>query len=240
MCPAGNHPDTSVSASECDPSRNCCQLNRCWDLFESARDHLGVRDDLFPQRPHSPSPDERRLNCITLRTFHNCINMTRNQGCLGNLNFHSALKGVATQMKNSNCSLRGPVYTPDPNNRPARRPCSYEGRPEHRECGLFGDPHLRTFTEEFYTCRVQGAWPLLNNEYLTVQVTNDPVGVHHPTATATSKVRTRAWLPLLIHEYRQVSNIRRTKYQHLKDSHTVLRLSLSNPLKPGVKSRMKM
>ena len=41
-------------------------------------------------------------------------------------------------------------------------------------------------------------------------------------------------------KYRQVSNIRRTKSQHLKDSRIVLRLSLPNPLKPDVKSRMKM
>ena len=40
--------------------------------------------------------------------------------------------------------------------------------------------------------------------------------------------------------YRQVSNTRRTKSQHLKYSRTVLRLSLPNPLKPDVKSRMKM
>ena len=40
--------------------------------------------------------------------------------------------------------------------------------------------------------------------------------------------------------YRQVSDIRRTKSQHLKDSRAVLRLSLPNPLKPDVKSRMKM
>ena len=40
--------------------------------------------------------------------------------------------------------------------------------------------------------------------------------------------------------YRQVSNTRRTKPQHLKDSRTVLRLSFPNPLKPDVKSRMKM
>ena len=40
--------------------------------------------------------------------------------------------------------------------------------------------------------------------------------------------------------YRQVSNIRRTKSQHLKYSRTVLWLSLPNPLKPDVKSRMKM
>ena len=39
---------------------------------------------------------------------------------------------------------------------------------------------------------------------------------------------------------RQVSNIRRTTTQHLKDSPTVLQLSLQNPLKPNVKSRMKM
>ena len=40
--------------------------------------------------------------------------------------------------------------------------------------------------------------------------------------------------------YRQVSNIRRPKSQHLKDSRTVLRLSLPNPLRPDVWSRMKM
>ena len=39
--------------------------------------------------------------------------------------------------------------------------------------------------------------------------------------------------------YGQVSNISRTKSQYLKDYHTVLRLSLPSPLKPGVKSRMK-
>ena len=42
------------------------------------------------------------------------------------------------------------------------------------------------------------------------------------------------------HGYRQVTNITRTKFQHLKDSRTVLRLSVRNPLKPDVKSRMKM
>ena len=41
-------------------------------------------------------------------------------------------------------------------------------------------------------------------------------------------------------KYLQVSNIRRTKSQHLKDPRTVLRLSLPNPFKPDVKSRMKM
>ena len=40
--------------------------------------------------------------------------------------------------------------------------------------------------------------------------------------------------------YRKVSNIRRTKSQNWNDSHLVLKLSVPNPLKPGIKSRMKM
>ena len=43
-----------------------------------------------------------------------------------------------------------------------------------------------------------------------------------------------------LHQYRQVSNIRRTKSQLLINSRTALWLSLPNPLKPDVKSRTKM
>ena len=39
---------------------------------------------------------------------------------------------------------------------------------------------------------------------------------------------------------RKSSNIRRTKSPNLNVSRLVLQLSLSNPMKPGVKSRMKM
>ena len=41
-------------------------------------------------------------------------------------------------------------------------------------------------------------------------------------------------------KYRKSSNIRRTKFQNLNESHLVLKSSLPNPLKPGVQSRMKM
>ena len=40
--------------------------------------------------------------------------------------------------------------------------------------------------------------------------------------------------------YHKISNISRTKSQNLNDSHLVLQSSLPNPLRPGVKSRMKM
>ena len=49
------------------------------------------------------------------------------------------------------------------------------------------------------------------------------------------------WKPeSIITRYRQTSNISRTKSQTLNVSCLVLQLSLPNPLKPGVKSRMKM
>ena len=40
--------------------------------------------------------------------------------------------------------------------------------------------------------------------------------------------------------YRKTSSISHTKSQSLNVSHLVLQLSLPNPLKPGVKSSMKM
>ena len=41
-------------------------------------------------------------------------------------------------------------------------------------------------------------------------------------------------------DYRKICNIRRTKSPNLNVSRLVLQLSLPNPMKPGVKSRMKM
>ena len=41
-------------------------------------------------------------------------------------------------------------------------------------------------------------------------------------------------------DYRRISNIRRTESPNLDVSRVVLQLSLPNPIKPGVKSRMKM
>ena len=51
-----------------------------------------------------------------------------------------------------------------------------------------------------------------------------------------------AWLKqlLLANDYRKTSSISRTKSQNLTVSRVVLPLSLPNPLKPGVKSSMKM
>lgn len=110
-------------------------------------------------------------------------------------------------MSQYNCSKDGPTSQPrlrtlpPPGDSQERSDspeiCHYEksfhkhsAAPNYTHCGLFGDPHLRTFTDRFQTCKVQGAWPLIDNNYLNVQVTNTPV-LPGSAATATSKVRLR-------------------------------------------------
>uniref|UniRef100_A0A8C0FH61 Hemojuvelin n=1 Tax=Bubo bubo TaxID=30461 RepID=A0A8C0FH61_BUBBB len=59
--------------------------------------------------------------------------------------------------------------------------------PSYQHCAAFGDPHIRTFHDDFHTCRVEGSWPLLDNDYLFVQATSSPVA-KGSNATVTSKL----------------------------------------------------
>ncbi|XP_021238364.1 hemojuvelin [Numida meleagris] len=101
-----------------------------------------------------------------------------------------------------NCSKDGPTSPPRPRapapdrqTFPASEMCDYEktfltkhGRPpRYQHCAAFGDPHVRTFHDDFHTCRVEGSWPLLDNEYLFVQATSAPVA-EGSNATVTSKL----------------------------------------------------
>ncbi|XP_017730271.1 PREDICTED: hemojuvelin isoform X2 [Rhinopithecus bieti] len=103
-----------------------------------------------------------------------------------------------------NCSRQGPTAPPPPrgpalpgagSGLPAPDPCDYEGRfsrlhgrpPGFLHCASFGDPHVRSFHHHFHTCRVQGAWPLLDNDFLFVQATSSPMALG-ANATATRKL----------------------------------------------------
>ncbi|XP_006747248.1 hemojuvelin isoform X2 [Leptonychotes weddellii] len=107
-----------------------------------------------------------------------------------------------------NCSRQGPTAPPPPrgpalpgsgpvrsSGPPAPDPCDYEGQfsrlhsrpPGFLHCASFGDPHVRSFHHHFHTCRVQGAWPLLDNDFLFVQATSSPVA-SGANATATRKL----------------------------------------------------
>ncbi|KAM8958426.1 repulsive guidance molecule A isoform 2-T2 [Lycaon pictus] len=152
---------------------------------------------------HSPASDDAPEFCAALRTYALCTRRTA-RTCRGDLAYHSAVHGIEDLMSQYNCSKDGPTSQPrlrtlpPPSDSQERSDspeiCHYEksfhkhsAAPNYTHCGLFGDPHLRTFTDRFQTCKVQGAWPLIDNNYLNVQVTNTPV-LPGSAATATSKL----------------------------------------------------
>jgi len=52
--------------------------------------------------------------------------------------------------------------------------CSAISRSNYRQCISFGEfPHIKTFYDEFQTCRMRNSVLLVDNEYLTVKITNE-------------------------------------------------------------------
>nr|XP_005281206.1 repulsive guidance molecule A-like [Chrysemys picta bellii] len=161
-----------------------CRIQRC------------NADYVAATSPTHALPEETPLDvdyCIALRAYSVCTRKTA-KSCRGDLVYHSAVFRIKELFPQHNCSSDGPTSsakapgTPDPL---VSELCNYESRSGFQKkfahCGLFGDPHLRTFKDEFQTCKVEGAWPLIDNQYLSVQVTNVPV-VLGSSATATSKI----------------------------------------------------
>ncbi|XP_027707942.1 repulsive guidance molecule A [Vombatus ursinus] len=151
---------------------------------------------------HYPGSEDAPEFCTALRAYSHCTRRTA-RTCRGDLAYHSAVHGIEDLMSQHNCSKDGPTSQPrlrtlPPGDSQERSDspeiCHYEksfhkhsAPPNYTHCGLFGDPHLRTFTDRFQTCQVRGAWPLIDNNYLNVQVTNTPV-LPGSSATATSKL----------------------------------------------------
>ncbi|NXN60658.1 RGMB protein, partial [Rynchops niger] len=163
-----------------------CRIQKCTTDFVSLTSHLNSALDGFDLE-----------FCKALRAYAACT-YRNSKVCRGNLVYHSAVLGISDLMSQRNCSKDGPTSSTNPET--THDPCSYSGHAGAREhqgeeqtsptylfCGLFGDPHLRTFKDHFQTCKVEGAWPLIDNNYLSVQVTNVPV-VPGSSATATNKI----------------------------------------------------
>ncbi|XP_060089440.1 repulsive guidance molecule B-like [Heteronotia binoei] len=131
--------------------------------------------------------------CMALRTYSLCTQKMARL-CRGDLVYHSAVFRIKELFGQRNCSSEGPASSaraPGATDPLVSEMCNYQARlgfqTKFVHCGLFGDPHLRTFKDEFQTCQVEGAWPLIDNQYLSVQVTNVPVGLGSG-ATATSTI----------------------------------------------------
>ncbi|XP_068179873.1 hemojuvelin [Antennarius striatus] len=134
--------------------------------------------------------------CGALRSYAMCTKRMA-RACRGDLAYHSAVQGIEDLLVQHHCPRSGPTSRPHPlpQGTLSRDTCLYEksfwtreGRaPEYLHCGIFGDPHVRTFSNDFHTCTVQGAWPVLDNEYLYIQATSSPTRKGTP-ATALTKI----------------------------------------------------
>ncbi len=166
-----------------------CRIQRCnAEYVASFSPSGGLQEEVLPDVDY----------CIALRAYSLCTRRTAH-GCRGDLVYHSAVFRIKSSLHSTNCSSDGPRRRPKHPALPSHQwwmsatmkaGCSLgPGGPTEkvRTLWIFGDPHLRTFRDEFQTCRVEGAWPLIHNRYLSVQVTNVPV-VEGSSATATNKV----------------------------------------------------
>lgn len=163
-----------------------CRILRCNSEFVAATVHLSGGGGA------ALSSDS--AYCGALRSYSLCTKRTA-RPCRGDLAYHSAVQGIEDLLIQHRCPRAGPTARPWPRPQGAvlgdaclyeRSFVSREGRaPEYRHCSVFGDPHIRTFGDDFHTCAVQGAWPLIDNDYLYVQVTGAPAsqGTHHTVVT---------------------------------------------------------
>nr|XP_003228045.1 PREDICTED: hemojuvelin [Anolis carolinensis]XP_008119674.1 PREDICTED: hemojuvelin [Anolis carolinensis]XP_008119675.1 PREDICTED: hemojuvelin [Anolis carolinensis] len=153
-----------------------CKISRCNSAYLAATENI-------------QGPKQNASLCEALRSYSVCTRRTA-RTCRGNLAYHSAVYGIEDLMIQNNCSKEGPTLPPRPIQPGPNQPgfaspdiCDYEksfarlhgGSPAYRHCAAFGDPHVRTFSDEFHTCRVEGSWPLLDNHYLFVQATSSPI-----------------------------------------------------------------
>ncbi|KAJ8396581.1 hypothetical protein AAFF_G00016470 [Aldrovandia affinis] len=157
-----------VQIGECQAPPPQCHIQRCTTDFVSLTSHLGPLDGFLLHAEF----------CKALRAYSACTRRT-SKGCRGNLVFHSATLGISDLMTQRNCSSDGPTSASRPEEAPPDEPCDYHGRHRHAK-GAHPPPTCST-------CKVEGAWPLIDNDYLSVQVTNVPV-VPGSLATATIKI----------------------------------------------------
>jgi hypothetical protein len=191
--PAGSSP---LSGNPLDPDqnqnpqpavpirRNAKVCDRCTDMY-----HLADRE--FRMK------NNQTLFCIRLLQIKRCIRKIPNDCNL--ILVLSLGTGVNYRQRANQCSKMKikhndvPIPTPNPPPKKKHRHCKYRQRDKKlsksMHCGMFGDPHLKTYYDVRQTCIVDGAWTLVDNDFLTVQVTNKMVqdtGI--TTATATTKI----------------------------------------------------
>lgn len=132
--------------------------------------------------------------CKDLELYLKCMK-SLSKKCRGDIGYHSAITVNSAQYKrectahdevsHGNTNEHSQSMEPITNN--GACPSIFDDKKGHRFCGLFGDPHLRTYDGKYQTCRIHGAWQVIENSFFGIMVTNDAV-FNSTTATAPTKV----------------------------------------------------
>ena len=183
--------------------------DRCYNMY-----HLAQRENR--------RLSNKTLLCIRLLQIERCIRKIQEEQRSCNwISIWAFGSGVNVKQRRLNCSKMN-IGTSDIDDvvvkpsKPAKgRGCRYRQPNKNLSklmyCGMFGDPHLRTFSDERQTCVVAGAWTLIDNDHLAVQVTNEIVqSTESTSATATSKVSVNNDQPALFYTPSLVSWLKKS------------------------------
>ncbi|CAN7999554.1 unnamed protein product, partial [Ixodes hexagonus] len=119
--------------------------------------------------------------CDSSPEYRTCLEKLA-KPCHGDLYYRLLMRGLQNCSSTAEAPPVAPTSLPQPPETTCQRLPAGE---EYGQCALYGDPHLQTFGGKLQTCRALGAWPMVDNAYLAVQVTNSHAGA---TATVVSKV----------------------------------------------------
>lgn len=147
--------------------------------------------------------NNNRTFCVRLLQVQNCISDLRKERIPCGFFETMLIKGAARiQWRKNKCEqlhvtadelenvMKEKPAEPEPD---VGGNCRYRQQNQNlsraMHCGMFGDPHVKTFFDIRQTCIIEGEWPLLDNDYMLVGVTNEIVqNTQSTTGTATNRV----------------------------------------------------
>uniref|UniRef100_F1L5K8 RGM domain family member B n=1 Tax=Ascaris suum TaxID=6253 RepID=F1L5K8_ASCSU len=142
------------------PFGRCCMVEYCAGMYSQKLDEGGII--IGKNAPY----------CQVITDYIFCLQGT-SRSCRGNLKFHTLQTLLQRQKREFSCSAFPETASPS---EALQRRCNFlaDSMPHamHRYCTAFGSRHVRRFDGHFETCARSGAYPLIDNRYLLVQITH--------------------------------------------------------------------